>query len=191
MYVVDGKMCTSAGVTTGIDMCLEMVASDLGDSISNTIAKHLVMYAQRPGHQSQFSPLLSAQAHAEAPFSELINWMGTHLTEVLDVPRLASRCALSERSFYRKFPHSTGVTPAHFVETLRLDQARTYLSVGLSLKKTAIQSGYSSAAQLSKAFHRRFGMTPILFREIHAKPNRADNISENSQELARDSPQST
>lgn len=170
MYVVDENVWTSAGVTTGIDMCLEMVASDLGNNISNTIAKHLVMYARRPGYQSQFSPLLSAQAQAKAPFSELINWIGTHLTETLDVPRLASRCALSERSFYRKFTDSIGITPALFVENLRLDQARIYLSAGLSLKETAAKCGYSNAAHFSKAFARRFGMTPTLFRGMHAEP---------------------
>lgn len=179
MYVVDGQLWTSAGVTTGIDMCLDMVASDLGNSISNTIAKHLVIYARRPGYQSQFSPLLSAQTHADTPFSELIDWMRAHLTEALNVPRLAARCVLSERSFYRKFTDSTGFTPAHFVEILRLDQARHYLAAGISLKEIATKTGYSSAGQLSKAFDRRFGMTPMLFREMYADPNNANQGFDN------------
>jgi len=168
LYVVDGRVWTSAGVTTGIDMCLEMVTLDLGNAIANTIAKNLVLYARRPGYQSQFSPVLTAQTHADAPFAELIHWMREHLAESLDIPRLAARVAMSDRSFHRKFTRGIGETPAHFVETLRLDQVRNFLSSGLSLKEIAAKTGYTTAAQLSMAFERRFGMAPSLFREMHS-----------------------
>lgn len=167
LFVQDGKIWTSAGVTTGIDMCLELVSTDLGNAVANAIAKRLVMYARRPGYQSQFSPVLSAQAHADAPFSKLIYWIREHLAEDLDVPRLATRANMSDRSFHRKFTASTGATPAHFVETLRLDQTRLLLGTGITLKEIAAKTGYTSAAQLSKAFERRFGMSPLLFREMH------------------------
>lgn len=167
LFVQDGKLWTSAGVTTGIDMCLELVSNDLGNAVANAIAKRLVLYARRPGYQSQFSPVLSAQAHADAPFAKLIHWMREHLAEVLDVPRLAARAAMSDRSFHRKFTHSTGETPARFVETLRLDQTRLLLATGVTLKEIAAKTGYTSAAQLSKAFERRFGISPLLFREMH------------------------
>jgi transcriptional regulator GlxA family with amidase domain len=167
LYVVDGRLWTSAGVTTGIDMCLEMVARDAGSAVANAVAKRLVLYARRPGNQSQFSPILTAQSQADEPFSELINWINNHLAEELDVSRLATRASMSERSFHRKFTASVGVTPAHFVETLRLDRSRDYLAAGLSLKEVAAKTGYSTAAQLSKAFNRRFGVTPSLFREMH------------------------
>ncbi len=172
LFVNDGRLWTSAGVTTGIDMSLEMVALDLGETVANAIAKRLVLYARRPGYQSQFSPVLSAQSHAEAPFADLIDWIRENLAGPLEVPRLAARVSMSERTFQRNFTRSIGVTPARFVETLRLDQTRVYLATGLSLKEIAAKVGYLTGAQLSKAFDRRFGMTPLLFRELHGRSNR-------------------
>lgn len=169
LFVNDGRLWTSAGVTTGIDMSLEMVAADLGNAVANVIAKRLVLYARRPGYQSQFSPVLSAQSHADAPFAALIHWMRENLAKELDVPRLAEKVAMSERTFLRRFTKSVGETPAHFVETLRLDQTRNLLAAGMSLKDIAARTGYSTGAQLSKAFDRRFGMTPLLFRELHCR----------------------
>ena len=89
LYVVDGKIWTSAGVTTGIDMALALVEADLGAATANLIARHFVLYARRPGYQSQFSPLLQAQTAAEAPFAALIDWMQDNLDQPLDVPTLA------------------------------------------------------------------------------------------------------
>jgi transcriptional regulator GlxA family with amidase domain len=168
LYVVDGKVWTSAGVTTGIDMALALVEADLGAATANLIARHFVLYARRPGYQSQFSPLLQAQSEADVPFARLIDWMQAHLDEPLDVPTLAARAGLSERSFYRKFVEATGKTPAHFVEALRLDAARTLLAKGLPLKTIAGRVGLRSSARLCQAFERRFGMAPSLFREMHA-----------------------
>jgi transcriptional regulator GlxA family with amidase domain len=130
-----------------------------------------VLYARRPGYQSQFSPVLSAQANAGAPFANLINWMRDNLASQLDVPRLAERVAMSERTFLRRFTKSVGETPARFVETLRLDQTRNLLAAGVPLKEIAARTGYSTGAQLSKAFDRRYGMTPMLFRELHCCPS--------------------
>ena len=168
LYVVDGKVWTSAGVTTGIDMALALVEADLGAAIANLIARHFVLYARRPGFQSQFSPLLGAQADADTPFAGLMEWMQGNLEAKLDVPMLAHRAGLTERSFYRKFVEATGKTPAHFVETLRLDAARTLLAKGLPLKTIASKVGLRSAARLGAAFERRFGMAPSLFRQMHA-----------------------
>jgi transcriptional regulator GlxA family with amidase domain len=153
-------------VTTGIDMTMALVERDLGSAIAGTIAKRLVLYARRPGYQAQFSPLLIAQTRADQPFADLINWMKENLSHRLDVSALAARVAMSERSFHRKFTSLIGETPARFVETLRLDQTRELLSAGLSLKEIAAKTGYSTAAQFSKAFNRRFGITPMLFREM-------------------------
>jgi transcriptional regulator GlxA family with amidase domain len=169
LFVNDGRLWTSAGVTTGIDMSLEMVAADLGNAVAHAIAKRLVLYARRPGYQSQFSPVLTAQSHADAPFASLIHWMRENLAQPLDVPCLAEKVAMSERTFLRRFTKSTGETPAHFVETLRLDQTRNLLAAGMSLKEIAARTGYRTGAQLSKAFDRRFGMTPLLFRELHCR----------------------
>lgn len=170
LYVEDDRVWTSAGVTTGIDMALALVERDLGSAVASTIAKRLVLYARRPGYQAQFSPVLLAQARADEPFADLINWMKDHLSEKLDVPALAARAAMSDRSFHRKFTSIIGETPARFVETLRLDQARNLLSAGVSIKEAAAKTGYATAAQFSKAFDRRFGMAPTLFREMHFQP---------------------
>jgi transcriptional regulator GlxA family with amidase domain len=167
LYVVDGKIWTSAGVTTGIDMSLALVEADLGAATANLIARHFVLYARRPGYQSQFSPLLQAQTAAEAPFAALIDWMQENLDQPLDVPTLAVRAGLTERSFYRKFTEATGKTPAHFVEGLRLDAARTLLTKGLPIKTIAGKVGLNSPARFGQAFERRFGMAPSLFREMH------------------------
>jgi transcriptional regulator GlxA family with amidase domain len=167
LYVVDGKIWTSAGVTTGIDMALALVEADLGAAMANLIARHFVLYARRPGYQSQFSPLLQAQTEAEAPFAKLIVWMQENLDQPLDVPALAARAGMTERSFYRKFTEATGKTPAHFVEGLRLDAARALLTKGLPIKTIAGKVGLNSPARLGQAFERRFGMAPSLFREMH------------------------
>ena len=168
LYVVDGKVWTSAGVTTGIDMALALVEADFGAPTANLIARHFVLYARRPGFQSQFSPLLGAQVEADAPFAGLMEWMQDNLQTRLDVPALAKRAGLSERSFYRKFTDATGKTPAHFVETIRLDAARTLIAKGLPLKSVAGKVGLRSSARLGAAFERRFGMAPSLFRQMHA-----------------------
>jgi transcriptional regulator GlxA family with amidase domain len=168
LYVVDSKVWTSAGVTTGIDMALALVEADLGAATANLIARHFVLYARRPGYQSQFSPLLQAQAAADAPFAALIDWMHDRLDRDLDVPTLARQAGYSERSFYRKFTEATGKTPARFVEDLRLEAARALLAKGLSLKAIAARSGLKSSGRLGQAFERRFGMAPSLYREMHA-----------------------
>lgn len=167
LYIEDGRVWTSAGVTTGIDMCLAMVEKDLGSAVTHAVAERLVLYARRPGYQSQFSPMLNAQARAGTRFAELIEWMKNNLTATLDVPDLAARVAMSGRSFHRKFTSAIGETPGHFVETLRLDHSRHLLAANLSLKEIAAKTGFSSAAQFTKAFERRFGVTPGLFRELH------------------------
>ena len=168
LYVVDGRLWTSAGVTTGIDMALAMIACDLDTMIAGDVAKRLILYARRPGYQSQFSPVLQAQVRGDSPFAELIGWIQANLDAPLDVPSLAERAGLSERSFHRKFVAATGETPARFVETVRLDTARLLLSRGLPLKSVAAQVGLSPVARLSEAFGRRFGMAPGLFRDMHA-----------------------
>ena len=169
LYVVDGRLWTSAGVTTGIDMALAMVARDLDTAIAGEVAKRLVLYARRPGYQSQFSPLLQAQLTADSPFADLIAWIQAHLDQALDVPTLAAHAKLSQRTFHRRFVAATGKTPAHFVETVRLDAARMLLSRGLPLKSVAAKVGLFPPGRLTEAFERRFGVAPGLFRDMHAE----------------------
>lgn len=168
LYVEDGQIWTSAGVTTGIDMALAMVTADAGAAVAGEVAKRLVLYARRPGYQSQFSPLLQAQLKADSPFADLIGWIQTNLAAPLDVPALAAHAGLSERTFHRRFVAATGETPARFVEAARLDAARMLLSRGLSLKSVAAQVGLFPATRLNDAFEQRFGLSPRLFRDMHA-----------------------
>ena len=168
LYVVDGRLWTSAGVTTGIDMALAMVEADHGGDIANAVARRLVLYARRPGYQSQFSPLLDAQIRAESPFADLIQWMQDNLGGSLDVPTLASRAGLTERSFYRRFSADVGTPPAQYVEMLRLEAARTLVCEDMPLKAVASRVGLSPA-RLSRAFERHFGVAPRLFRDMHRR----------------------
>jgi transcriptional regulator GlxA family with amidase domain len=130
----------------------------------------MVLYARRPGYQSQFSTVLQAQLRADSRFAALIDWIRSNLHEQLDVHSLAARANLSDRSFHRKFVEATGATPAKFVETLRLDEARLLLSRGVPLKFVAAKVGLAPPGRFADAFERRFGIAPGLFREMHADP---------------------
>jgi transcriptional regulator GlxA family with amidase domain len=176
LFVVDGKCWTSAGVSTGIDMAIAMTEQDIGRSTADRIARFLVLYARRPGYQSQFSSLLKAQSKAETAFAELTSWIQTRLDQELDVPALAARAGLSERTFYRRFVASTGQTPAYFVQSIRLDAARVLLSSNLSLKEIAAKTGNLSPTRLSAAFERRFGLSPALFRKLHCGDRRKNTL---------------
>jgi len=167
LYVVDGKVWTLAGVTTGIDMALALVEADLGSMIANLIARHFVLYARGPGYQSQFSPVLQAQSAVEEPFTDLVGWVQDSLALPLDVPTMAAQTGLSERGFYRKFTQVVGMTPARFVESMRLDAARTLLAQGLPLKIIEGKVDLGSTTRLGQAFERRLGVAPSLFRAMH------------------------
>jgi transcriptional regulator GlxA family with amidase domain len=180
LYVADGRLWTSAGVTTGIDMALAMVAHDLDASVAGEVAKRLVLYARRPGNQSQFSPVLQAQVKAGSPFADLMGWMQSNLSAPLDVPSLAGRAGMSERTFHRKFVAVTGQTPARFVESARLDAARMLLSRGTSLKAVAAEVGLFPPARLAEAFERRFGVTPRLYRDMHTPAPRLEENGPNA-----------
>jgi transcriptional regulator GlxA family with amidase domain len=169
LFRADGRLWTSAGVTAGIDMALAMVARDLGAAIAGQVAKRLVLYARRPGYQSQFSPVLQAQAKADSPFGALVEWIHANLDAALDVPVLAERAGLTERTFHRRFLAATGQTPARFVELARLDAARMLLSRGMSLKAVAARVGLFPVSRFTRAFERRFGVNPRLYRDMHGE----------------------
>lgn len=165
VYIEDGRIWTSAGATTGIDMTLQMVADDVGESAANAVAKRLVIAARRPGYLAQVSPVIAAHEKADPDFSALLMWIKTRLSHKLDVAAMAARVSMSPRTFHRKFTHRFQQTPASFVETLRLEQGRTLLLGGLAMKFIAGECGYSDISQFAKAFQRRFGVTPSAFRQ--------------------------
>lgn len=167
LYVEDGRFWTSAGITTGIDMSLALVERDLGAAIAASIARRLVLYARRPGHQSQFSALLDVQDGAD--YVGLVDWIAANLQRPLDIEELAAKAGQSVRTFHRRFTAATRRTPAAFVEALRLDRARTLLGEGASLKRVALAAGFGSPDRLTRAFTRAFGVSPSIWRAIHAR----------------------
>jgi transcriptional regulator GlxA family with amidase domain len=138
IFVTDGKFHTSAGGTASIDLALSLVESDLGRSTALASARQLVVYLRRPGGQAQFSGhlLVDIEGCTSDRLSTLLRWMIDHLDQDLSVERLASRAAMSPRNFARRFRAETGVTPAQYVQRLRLDVARRLLTEGDSIDRS-------------------------------------------------------
>jgi transcriptional regulator GlxA family with amidase domain len=165
VFVRDGQVWTSAGVTAGIDLALALVEDDLGPGVALAVARELVVFLKRPGGQAQFSSALSAQPAARPVLREVQAWIAGHLTEDLSVAALAERTVMSERSFARTFRHEVGQTPGAYVEALRVEQARALLEDGApSLEAVAQSSGFASAEVLRRAFRRRIGISPADYR---------------------------
>jgi transcriptional regulator GlxA family with amidase domain len=166
VFINDGDVWTSAGVTAGIDLSLALVEQDLGPRVALAAARELVVFLKRPGGQSQFSGALSAQQATRPELRELQAWIAGHLDEELTVPALAERALMSERSFARAFHREVGETPAAYVETLRIERARDLLQDGApSLEAVARATGFASAEVLRRAFHRRVGVSPAEYRD--------------------------
>jgi transcriptional regulator GlxA family with amidase domain len=161
IFVRDGSVYTSAGVTAGIDLALALVEEDLGSEAALRVARDLVLYLRRQGGQSQYSSLLQAQAGGTRDFAALRTWMLDHLAEPLPVKRLAERAHMSPRHFARAFTAAMRQSPAQFVEALRLEVARREIERGRrSLKETAAVCGFASEDVLRRAFQRRLGVSP-------------------------------
>ncbi len=127
IYVRDGHVATSAGVTAGIDLALALVEEDLGRAVALTVARHLVVFLRRPGNQAQFSIQLSAQTARREPLREVQQWITEHPAADLSVGALAARARLSPRHFARAFQAETGLTPGTYVERVRVEHARRLL----------------------------------------------------------------
>jgi transcriptional regulator GlxA family with amidase domain len=166
IYVRDGDLWTSAGVTAGIDLTLALIEEDLGRAIALAVAQELVVFLKRPGGQSQFSQALAAQEAIRPALRELQAWIAGNVDADLSVAALADRAHLSERSFARAFRRETGQTPAAYVEALRIERARVLLEDGAeSLETVARATGFRSAEVLRRAFHRHLGVGPAAYRE--------------------------
>jgi transcriptional regulator GlxA family with amidase domain len=165
IYVRDGAVWTSAGVTAGMDLALALVQDDLGPAIALEAARWLVLFLKRPGGQSQFSAGLAAQAAAREPLRELQAWIAGHLDADLSVPALAARACLSERHFARAWRAETGLTPAAYVEGLRIERARALLQDGARVDAAARAAGFAGAEVMRRVFHRRLGVGPAAYRE--------------------------
>ncbi|HEY9281200.1 MAG TPA: GlxA family transcriptional regulator [Eoetvoesiella sp.] len=166
IFVGDGHIFTSAGVTAGIDLSLAFVEHDCGPQVALNTARELVLYLRRVGGQSQFSTSLAAQANAANGLRAIVVWIEEHLDEDLSVPTLADRAAMSERTFARAFLAETGITPAKYVELVRLDRAKQLLeSTTWPLARVASRSGLGSTSTLARLFRKQLGITPQDYRD--------------------------
>ena len=166
VFVRDGDIWTSAGVTAGIDLALALVEDDLGPEVALAVARLMVVFLKRPGGQAQYSGVIAAQQASRPALRELQAWIANHLDEDLSVAALAERANLSERSFARAFKAEVGQTPASYVETLRVERARALLEDGAeSLEAVTRDAGFSSPEVLRRAFHRRVGVSPAAYRD--------------------------
>ncbi|WP_426088656.1 GlxA family transcriptional regulator [Janthinobacterium sp. PSPC1-1] len=166
IYVHDGKLVSSAGVTAGIDLALSLLADDGGAPLALQVARRLVVYTQRQGGQSQFSPHLTPVVDAASPVAQAQQYVLAHLGEALGVDTLAQLVAMSPRNFARIFVRELGVTPARFIESARLDSARVLLAVSdAPLKTIAWRCGFGTADQLRAVFLRRLGVSARQYRQ--------------------------
>ncbi|KAA6178816.1 helix-turn-helix domain-containing protein [Pseudomonas marginalis] len=170
IFIQQGALWTSAGVTAGIDLCLALVEEDLGRAVALEVARHLVVFLKRPGGQSQFSVTLSLQK-GDNRFSELHAWIAEHLHLDLNIPTLAAACGMSERSFVRHYRAETGQTPARAVELIRVETARRQLAdSAVAIKRIAVQCGFGSEETMRRSFVRALSISPQLYRERFSAP---------------------
>jgi transcriptional regulator GlxA family with amidase domain len=166
IFIRDGKVYTSAGVTAGMDLALALVEEDHGAGLALEVARQLVLYLRRPGGQSQFSAALSLQASERQPLHELQSWILENLDKPLTVATLAARVAMSPRNFARIFQREMRVTPGRFVERLRVETARRRLQeTRLSLKRIARECGFGSLGAMRTVFRRVLGVPPGQYRQ--------------------------
>jgi transcriptional regulator GlxA family with amidase domain len=161
IFLKDGVIYTSAGITAGIDLALAMVEEDHGHEVALNIARFLVMFLVRPGGQAQFSHMLSHQAVTSKPLRELQVWMRENLREDLTIENLAARLGMSPRHFTRVCLRETNMNPGQFVDRLRVEAAQQLIdSSNMGLKEIADACGFSTADAMRRTFSRVIGITP-------------------------------
>jgi transcriptional regulator GlxA family with amidase domain len=164
IFVRDGSIWTSAGVTAGIDLALALVEQDLGHAASLAVARYLVMFLKRPGGQAQFSAALALQT-AEDKFGALHDWISRHLAEDISLQVLARQAGMSERSFSRRYAEATGLTPGRAVEQLRVEAARRLLLESrLPVKRISQRCGFGSEETMRRSFIRLLAVSPQDYR---------------------------
>lgn len=174
IFIEDDGVWTSAGVTAGIDLALAMVEADFGRRPALDLARNLLVYVKRPGGQSQFSAALREQTSASTDrFDALHLWIRDNLRSPLTVADLAEFCAMSARSFARRYVAETEVTPAHAVEAIRLEAAMAALETSpAGIKAIARNTGFQSQERMRRAFMRRLGVSPQAYRDRFARTRR-------------------
>ncbi|MGH3149582.1 MAG: GlxA family transcriptional regulator [Streptosporangiaceae bacterium] len=165
IFVRDGELITSAGVTAGIDLALALVEDDLGRDAALAIARHLVVFLRRPGNQAQFSAQLATQLAGREPLREVQQWIADHPAADLSVEALASRASLSPRQFARAFAAEVGMPPGRYVDRVRLEAARRRMEdTADGVEQTARCCGYGTPEAMRRAFIRALGVSPGEYR---------------------------
>ncbi|OJY63762.1 MULTISPECIES: GlxA family transcriptional regulator [unclassified Rhizobium] len=167
IFVEDGQIWSSAGVTAGIDLSLALVEADLGRKLALSVARELVVFLKRPGGQAQFSSALRLQEGGER-FDRLHGWIMDNLRADLSLPALAEQANMSARSFSRHYRQATGHTPARAVEEIRIEAARRLLEDGMTVHQARTRCGFASEETMRRNFMRKFGTTPQAFRDHFA-----------------------
>jgi transcriptional regulator GlxA family with amidase domain len=176
IFIKDGNLATSAGVTAGIDLALALLEDDLGRDTALTAARHLVVFLRRPGSQSQFSAQLAAQSASRQPLRDAQQWIAEHPERDLSVAALAERASLSERQFARAFTAEVGMTPGRYVDQVRIEAARRRLEdTADGIEETARACGYGTPEAMRRAFIKTLGVSPAEYRRrFTTKENHAN-----------------
>jgi transcriptional regulator GlxA family with amidase domain len=176
IFLRDGDIWTSAGITAGIDLALAMVEEDLGRKLALAVARQLVVFLKRPGGQAQYSAILALQ-EGDGRFEKLHDWVAGNLTRDLSLPALADRAGMSLRSFSRLYRQTTGQTPARAVEAIRIEAARILIEDGTTIAQTWRCCGFGSEETLRRIFQRTFGISPQAYRRCVAPTARIASLA--------------
>ncbi len=177
IFVRDGNVWTSAGVTTGMDLALSLVEDDLGSEVARQVARWLVLFVQRPGGQAQFSAQLAAQRPQRSSLQDLEGWIADHIADDLSVTRMAEQVGMSTRTFARVFRRELGVPPAAYVESVRVEAARRLLeTTACGMPEVASSCGFGTVETMHRVFRRTVRVTPGEYRR-HFSPADAGHPS--------------
>lgn len=166
IFVRDGFIATSAGVTAGLDLALSLIEEDFGKSLALAVARRLVMYLKRPGGQTQFSTQLRNQMVTDDSLSTALTWLENNFQGKISVDDLAEQACMSPRNFARTFLRETGTTPARYIELIRLEHAvQIFEDANKPLAAIVMECGFSSTEHMRRAFYRHFGISPVEYRE--------------------------
>jgi transcriptional regulator GlxA family with amidase domain len=166
IFVKDGNIYTSAGISTGIDLSLALVEEDFGRNIAVMVARILVLYLKRPGDQSQFSVILAHQTTDHQPIKDTQEWIMNHLSESFTIEQLAEKALMSPRNFARVFLREIGITPAKYIEQIRIETARRRLEeTQLTIDEISNECGFGNADRLRRSFLRSLNTTPSDYRK--------------------------
>jgi transcriptional regulator GlxA family with amidase domain len=167
LFLKDGPFYTAGGITASVDLALALIEEDHGARVALSVARELVVYLKRSGGQKQYSEPLEFQTNSSDRFGDLASWILNHLRGDLSLETLAKRVCLSPRHFARRFKQMGGGTPAVFVENIRLDEARRRLTEGKqTIESIATSVGFRSDDAFRRAFQRRFGVKPSVYRTV-------------------------